>query len=71
MSADRPITPITEKHKKSWKTNTWDFLGGDRVWDEALKRFNAAKKLERKTALTKEEEARKLIEETPGGTPEE
>lgn len=68
MSADRPITSIVEKHKKSWKACTWDFLGGDKNWDQALKAFNAAKKLEKKASLTKEEEARKLMEETPGGT---
>lgn len=66
--SDRPITAVAEKHKNSWKACTWDFLGGTKSWDEALKRFNAAKRAERKTALTKEEEAQKLMEETPGGT---
>lgn len=51
MNTDRrPVTPIAEKHREMWK-NCWDFLGGNRSWDEALKRHNAAKKAERKLKL--------------------
>ncbi len=65
MNTDRrPVSPITQKHRDAWK-NSWDFLGGTRSWDEALKRHNAAKKAERKLKLVEAPVEEQPVELTP------